>query len=275
MSAARHNPCATCGRCCRSYVVPVCGYDIWRISTTQRLSPASFLVACPQKEPTAEGFRLERDGPTFFLALDKQGRFAIKAPCVFLVQLAGGHERCGIYGHRPVVCQAYPMQLGDQGVGQRSEALCPPGAWPAETRAWPTWRAALQRQRMHFDVHALVVARWNARVATAEPGAIFRLQEFSSYLLNVYDRLAALGQQLGELAMAEIERTWGSQPAIAGDGQGTAAVASPAPWLDYLLQVQQVVERFYPELPPLPLPGQIAARAPAAALVSRAEHSPR
>ena len=27
---------------------------------------------------------------TFFLALDKQGRFAIKAPCVFLVRLAGG-----------------------------------------------------------------------------------------------------------------------------------------------------------------------------------------
>ena len=27
MSDAFHNPCATCGACCRSYIVPVCGYD--------------------------------------------------------------------------------------------------------------------------------------------------------------------------------------------------------------------------------------------------------
>jgi Fe-S-cluster containining protein len=265
MSTTRHNPCATCGRCCRSYVVPVCGYDVWLISTTQRLSPASFLVACPQQEPTGEGFRLERDGPTFFLALDKQGRFAIKAPCVFLVRLAGGHERCGIYGHRPVVCQAYPMQPGDGGLRQRPDALCPPGAWPEATLAWPAWRLALQRQRMHFDVYAVVIARWNERVARAEPGDTFRLQEFSSYLLNVYDRLAALGRQMGAAAMAEIERTWGSRPGATGDGQEVAAAAGPAPWLDYLLRVRAVVERFYPELPPLRPPPQAVGSAAAAA----------
>ena len=143
MSETPHNPCATCGRCCRSYVVPVCGHDIWQICRAQRLSPASFLLAAPQPEPDPEGFRLERDGPTFYVVLDKQGRFTIKQRCVFLVTLGGGHERCGIYDHRPIVCRTYPMNLMASVVSPRPDLLCPPDSWPDEVIRRPAWRATL------------------------------------------------------------------------------------------------------------------------------------
>ena len=55
------NPCATCAQCCTSYIVSVCGYDVWRISTRQRLSPEQFLVAMPQDRRGKDGFLLNAD----------------------------------------------------------------------------------------------------------------------------------------------------------------------------------------------------------------------
>ena len=37
-----HNSCASCGICCRSHIIPLSGYDVWRISTRQHLSPEQF-----------------------------------------------------------------------------------------------------------------------------------------------------------------------------------------------------------------------------------------
>src|SRR5690242_11082305 len=110
-ATGHHNPCAACGLCCRSYIVPVCGYDVWRISTAQRLSPEQFLVSYPPADPGLDSFLLAAKEPPQALALDKQGRFARKQPCVFLLRLADGTDRCGIYDHRPVTCQAYPMAI--------------------------------------------------------------------------------------------------------------------------------------------------------------------
>jgi hypothetical protein len=49
---------------------------------------------------------------------------------------------------------------------------------------------------MHFDIYYEVVARWNARVTAQPPTAQFELPEYLSYLLNVYDRLAALDNDM-------------------------------------------------------------------------------
>ncbi|MBV9358151.1 MAG: YkgJ family cysteine cluster protein, partial [Chloroflexi bacterium] len=117
------NPCATCGKCCRSYVVPVCGYDIWRISTEQRLGPEQFVVAYPLKEAASESFILEPNGGRLGLALDKRGPFTINRACIFLVELAGSNARCGIYADRPVVCQVYPMSFHEGLISQRPDSL--------------------------------------------------------------------------------------------------------------------------------------------------------
>jgi Fe-S-cluster containining protein len=235
------NPCATCGKCCRSYVVPVCGYDVWWISTRQRLSPEQFVVAYPQKQSVRESFLLEPSGQQLGLALDKRGPFTIDRACIFLVELAGGNARCGIYADRPVVCQVYPMSLRQGLVSQRPDSLCPPDAWPAVELANPSWRLAAQRLRIRFDVYQEVVARWNGRVGMAEPGTSFVLAEFYSYLLNVYDRLAHLDARLGDVERAEIELTWGTVD---------RSVATQPRWVDYFVESRRVMDSFYPDVPP-------------------------
>jgi Fe-S-cluster containining protein len=273
--APRVNPCATCGACCRSYIVPVCGYDVWLICTRQRLSPAQFLVAAQRDPAGFDGFRLEQGGPHYGLMLDKRGRLHPKQPCVFLVRLADGNDRCGVYAERPVVCQSYPMSLLKGVVTQRGDTLCPPGAWPAPAVQRPAWRHALQRMRMHFDVYYEVVARWNARVA-AGPGAGLGLGQYYSYLINVYDRLAALDATVGQEQLVRIRDTWGVVPAPAdtseasgapqasdaasgessGDSAAAAEVSVPGdayPWLAYLSCARQIVDGFFPEVAPLPV----------------------
>ncbi|MGH2370928.1 MAG: YkgJ family cysteine cluster protein [Chloroflexota bacterium] len=263
-----HNPCATCGACCRSYVVPVFGYDVWLISAHQRLSPEQFLIAYPQQEPNVDAFRLDRESQHFGLALDKRGGpFKPERPCVFLVDLAGGQARCGIYAHRPVVCQSYPMAMWSGVVAQRPESLCPPDSWPLAQVVRPSWRAALQRLRRHWDVYGEVVARWNARVAAVPPGAGFVLPEYYSYLINVYDRLAALDGEVGPAGIAEVEASWPNVPRAAlglEDLAHLAARAEERPWLRYLGLARRVIDGFYPEIPPLPPQMRATTSAPAA-----------
>ena len=237
-SGGGRSPCATCGACCRSYLVPVCGQDVWRIATSQRLDPEAFLFACPQDAPAPDGFRLRHDGPTHGLALDKQGPLRATQPCVFLLRLGGGHDRCGVYADRPVVCRAYPMSAWGERVAQRDDALCPSDAWTAADVSLPAWGVALQRLRMQFDVYHEVVARWNAHVA-AEPDVSFALREYLAYLLSVHTRLARLDDELGAAALARVEAEWRRRG-------GTS-------WLHYLGRARRIVDDFYPGVAPQPL----------------------
>jgi Fe-S-cluster containining protein len=280
------SPCATCGACCTSYIVSVCGFDVWLICTRQRLSPEQFLVARPQDKPSRDGFLLDAAGPAYGLMLDKQGPLRVKQPCVFLLRLPDGSSRCGIYADRPVVCQTYPMGLWHDDVIIRDKVLCPPDAWPGGEVRRPAWRAAIQRQRLHFDVYYQVVARWNARVtaspatrfslpafvstsdrgtwrAASNPGRPFALREFFDYLLNVYDRLARLDEAIGEAELDRIRAGWGSvprRPEAAGgpDGAGGGPPQlrvrpGEYPWLDYFKRAREVIDGVYPEVPPQPL----------------------
>jgi Fe-S-cluster containining protein len=253
MHETRHNPCATCGACCRSYIVPLCGYDVWLISTRQRLAPEQFLVAFPQDETCPDGFVLSSEEPPYGLALDKQGKFQPQSSCVFLMHLAGGHTRCGIYNDRPVACRAYPMAIWSRTVFQRSDSLCPPDSWPKREVGRPHWRDALQSFHMQMDIYNEVVARWNARVATAPEGARFPLQEYLSYLLNVYDRLERLAAETGEEELANIEASWPTVPRANADFAELRIRSGDNPWLDYLLRARQVIDGFYPAIQPLPL----------------------
>ena len=247
MSEYPSNPCATCGACCKSYIVPVVGYDVWQISVRERLSPEQFLVAVPQPEPGLDGVRLSQGGPVYGLALDKRGAFESKRPCVFLVTMAGGHDRCGIYDHRPVVCQGYPMAIWSGVMFKRADTLCPPGSWAPDEALRPSWRRALQRFYMHMDIYQAVVARWNAHVDFRE-GARFPLPAYYSFLLNVYDRLAELTAAFGEPAMRGIEAAWPTVPRPDGNLRDLAHAASAQPWLDYYLRARDIIDSFYPEL---------------------------
>lgn len=254
LSEAEVNPpCHTCrGGCCRSYVVPVTGYDVWRISTTQRLAPESYLIAGHQKEENSEGFRLDTDGRPFFLALDKRGRFNRYQPCIFLVSLAGGHDRCGIYPHRPSACRTYPMAISRGEVRLSDHAMCPPGSWPQAEIERPTWRSAVKRTYLESDIYSEVVSRWNARVALSH-GESFTLTEYLSYLINAHGGLMRLEAEIGEEEMTRVEATWPTPPRVAGNLEEMRMCRGDFPWMDFLTRARTEIDRFYPEIPPQPL----------------------
>ena len=253
MSEAEHNPCATCTvNCCSSYIVPLYGYDVWLISTGQRLSPEQFAVLQPEAEQGAIHFLLSAEEHPYSLALDKQGRFQPKQPCVFLLRLADGGLRCGIYNHRPGTCRAYPMSMWNGVVFQRKQTLCPPNAWPPSQVVKPHWSASVHRFHMHHDIYCEVVARWNARVV-ARPGTRFTLQEYFSFVMNVYDRLAALDAQIGEEGLAAIQASWPALPRNGMEADEIEVQAGEMPWLEYLVRARDVIDSFYPQVPPQPV----------------------
>jgi Fe-S-cluster containining protein len=170
-------------------VVSLLGYDVWRISRELHLSPELFVLVHDQPEPADDGFLLEPNGRPQGLALDKQGEFHPKQPCVFLLELGGGHARCGIYQHRPAVCRTYPMALRDVVTQVRGDALCPPGAWSEEQIGDPEWRGHLAEYQRRWEEYVEVVDRWNERVRSAGIGR-FSGPEYLRYLMNMYDTLA-------------------------------------------------------------------------------------
>src|SRR5688500_315363 len=251
-SPEQHNPCATCGECCRSYMVPVFGQDVWLLSTRQRLSPEQFCLIYPEKEPRPEAFWLEAGGQRYSLALDKKGSFALKKACIFLMELPGGNARCGVYNDRPSVCRSYPMSLWSGVVAQRRETLCPPNSWPLAEVTHPRWAVALRRLCMVLDIYGEMVTRWNARVA-AHPGYSFALLEFFSFLMNFYDRLDGLSREIGAEGMTLVEATWPNFPRPAYDEPGALealAATGNVPWLRYFAGARRLLDSFYPDVPP-------------------------
>jgi Fe-S-cluster containining protein len=171
--------------------VSLLGSDVWRISRALRLSPELFVLAHDQPEPADDGFLLEPEGWPQGLALDKRGPFAPEQPCVFLVELGGGHARCGIYEHRPAVCRTYPMELRAAATQVRHDALCDAGAWPDDQIGVPSWSAALRSYREQWDEYVAVVEEWNRVVRSAPPGTRYSVPAFLRFLLNRYDERAA------------------------------------------------------------------------------------
>jgi Fe-S-cluster containining protein len=227
-------------------LVQVCGYDVWRINRAQRLAPEEFVVAVVQPEVKSDGFRLAAGGPTHGLMLDKQGRLKVNQSCVFLVHLGGEDERCGIYPDRPVVCRAYPMVLAPRGVTLREKVLCPPNSWPETELSRRPWRRAVRRVMFQFDLYAEVVAHWNARVDAAPPDRAFGLGEYYSFLINVYERVAALDAELDDDALAQVELTWGFVP----DPEHSKIRLEDLLWPEYHARFRAIVEGFYPDIPP-------------------------
>jgi Fe-S-cluster containining protein len=232
--------------------VPLSGYDIWLIARRQRLDPLSFVLALPRRENDPAGFRLDSSDSRLMLALDKRGRLRASADCVFLVELAGGHRRCGIYHERPAVCRAYPMELIDERLQLRRDVLCPPAGWTAAQLADDHWRVALQRQRRHFDLYAEVVARWNAWLADAPAGLTLRLADYLTYLMNCYDRLERLGADQSPAQRAAVEASWGRLP-LTGPGGTVTIRPGEWPWLDDLFACRHEIDRLLPGVPPQPL----------------------
>ena len=138
--------------------------------------------------------------------LDRRRWSAERSPCLFLLTLPDGEDRCGVYADRPVACGAYPMILRAERISMRDDPLCPSDAWPADEPARPAWRAALQRARMDFDVYHAVVERWNAGVRAGRAAA--HPSDYYDYLLRAYAALEGLEARIGPAGLADLRAAW-------------------------------------------------------------------
>ena len=208
MSSADVEACRGCeGRCCTAYIVPVTGYDLWRIAQAQRLAPVVFVQREPEDYPTATGFRLRPGGPTYGLSLRHQLVRHSHRPCIFLLQLKEGVKRCGIYAHRPLACQTYPMRLQQGQPGPRSDMLCPHGSWSGLGHDLAGWQERLARQEWEWELYASVVKAWNASLEAqlTESGYVF--EQYLDYLVNAYDHIDRhLAAHSEQPAIASLER---------------------------------------------------------------------
>jgi Fe-S-cluster containining protein len=242
------DPCASCGLCCRSYLVPVFGHDLYRLVTRRNLDPRSFTFFCEQDEPDRVGFRLQAGGTTYGLALGKKHKLEATQPCTFLVEHGDGTSRCGVYDDRPIACVTYPMSRTPGGVALLPLALCPPVSWAPEEAASLHWADALHRVSRYRDTYVEVVNRWNAWVDSLA-GDARPPEHFVAYVLQVYDRLARLDGELGQDVLVEVERTWASL--AAGSPVEGSRDTEPG-WVTYLRRVRGIIDEYFPGLPPLP-----------------------
>ena len=241
-------PCASCGLCCRSYLVPVFGHDLYRLVKHRNLDPRTFTFVCEQEAPDKVGFRLEGSGLTYGLALDKKEKLEVSQPCTFLIEHGDGTSHCGVYEDRPVACATYPMVRAPGRIALMPAALCPPDAWqPGETTK-PHWADGMQRLARYRDTYVEVVNRWNAWIdAIPEPAR--PAEHYVAYVLQVYDRLAALDEEIGAEPLSHIERAWAS---LALDSPAAAGRDAEPAWISYMRRVRAVIDQFFPDLPPLP-----------------------
>jgi Fe-S-cluster containining protein len=226
----------------------VFGHDLYRLVRKRNLDPRSFTFICEQEQPDKVGFRLRSDGPTYGIALDKKEKLEVNQPCTFLVEEENGSSHCGIYEDRPIACATYPMSRALNGIAMLPATLCPPDAWAANETDNPQWARGLRRLARYRDTYVEVVNRWNAWIASV-PNTSRPPEHFVAYVLQVYERLAALDAEIGDDALSAVEQSWASLPA---DAPANARQQDEPSWITYFRRARNVIDEFFPDLPPVP-----------------------
>jgi Fe-S-cluster containining protein len=209
------------------------------------------VVVGQHEKDTSEGFYLNSTDSPYYLMLDKKQRFTRTRPCVFLMSLAQGQEKCGIYEHRPAICRAYPMSMMHGEARLSRNAICPSGSWSQEEMGKPVWREAVRRTHVELDLYTCVVSRWNARVAHS-PDESFTFNEYFSYLLNVFGAISRLEREVGEAEMARVEASWPTPPRAYTWLSEVPLSREDHPWLDFMLRASAIIDTFYPAIAPQP-----------------------
>ncbi len=159
-SGANVAGCATCGgRCCREYRVEVMVRDVRILAAGTALHPSEFLWLRDSGGPN--GFQLQPAGHGMELHLR---RHEPTGACVFLMEMAAGVARCGVYADRPQVCRNFPATLERGVVGVRSSVKCGPDAWNLATMDLCTYRQDLVLAKAAWAEHWQLVQAWNGRI---------------------------------------------------------------------------------------------------------------
>jgi hypothetical protein len=165
-------------------MVMLSGYDLWRLQRALGV-PWDDLVTVGVA--FGDGFRLD-GGPTRYGFRLKQKP---SGACTFLVELPGGHSRCGVRGTMPAACRVYPYHVNlveewyDVYFG--GNAVCP----PAEAYQWkqraPSVLPQLDEEVGERALYQRVLARWDTRVE-----APVEAEAFVRFTARVYEAIEPL-----------------------------------------------------------------------------------
>lgn len=116
-------PCERCdSRCCRTYIVPLNGIDIVRISLHLGTPISEWCVLEPISEQISEYayFSIRLTGETRYIVCLKREN----GSCMFL-QRSSLRAACGIYEARPGMCRSYPITYCAGSAEHTDGCICP------------------------------------------------------------------------------------------------------------------------------------------------------
>ncbi|MGI5224231.1 YkgJ family cysteine cluster protein [Actinoallomurus sp. CA-142502] len=180
--------CAGCAaRCCRKYQVGITPRDVRVLAEGTAMHPSDFVRLL---DTDKEGFRLRPGGPAKKLYLQ---RSADDSGCVFLMEIASGEARCGVYAHRPLVCSTFPMSLRGGVVTVRENVVCGPDSWNLFAMDLPNSRRELTLDNAARAEHREIIQAWNKRIdASGREATPYDLYDF---LLRYTPETAAQAQE--------------------------------------------------------------------------------
>lgn len=242
------SPCGVCTRCCVEYTVSITGYDVWLIASRLGLAPQQFAICYPVRAEHADGFRLDQTDVFYDIALDKVRVDRPHQPCIFLMELPGGGGRCGIYEHRPQVCQTYPSYLDGDVVALRGDVMCQTGAWNLSQMGLPIWQQRLAHFTVQRDIYSYIVNCWNQRVTHSLVGTRFDVAAYFDFLMNIYQELASCADGYTQVEWRKICDCWQETREMHGNllfiVDNSLLQGSENSLLNYIERIKQIGSRY-------------------------------
>ncbi|HEY7954966.1 MAG TPA: YkgJ family cysteine cluster protein [Polyangia bacterium] len=184
--------CAGCaGDCCVQHVVPLSGYDLWRLSGGLGVPWDALVEIAEERHPLHFGFRLDRGAVHYHFRLKRRASGA----CQLLLELPGGHRRCGVHGLRPGACRVYPLVARDPERDTLSiggHAICPPERAARYLEAAPSLRSLLDEDGADDALYLRVLGRWDELARHTAVERPRTLDEFLGFIDKAYRAIEPL-----------------------------------------------------------------------------------
>lgn len=193
--------CSGChGKCCVHHTVPLGGHDLYRLARTLELPWRDLVELEEHRIALHDGFRLDRGPVHYSFVLRRRESGA----CVLLLELPGGHRRCGAHGLRPDACRIYPLTrppapLDPSATEPRAtlggHVICPAPRLAIYRQSLPRLAPLLDEDDAERELYACVLARWDVLARTVRKNQTLPAERYVDWLFALYEELEPLREQ--------------------------------------------------------------------------------